>query len=87
MRRLLPALIVVAGLFLLPDPARARAPYTPPAEPPPSADERRHELGELLVLAVLAGGIGVLALIQGVREFRACLPSRKPVYLDDDYDD
>ena len=39
------------------------------------------------MLAILAGGIGLLALIQGVREFRACLPGRRPVYLDDDYDD
>jgi hypothetical protein len=83
MRRLLPALIVLAGLFLTPDPVQARS----PGDPPLSAEQRRHELGELLVLAILAGGIGLLALIQGVREFRACLPSRKPAYLDDDYDD
>jgi hypothetical protein len=86
MRRFLPALIVLAGLFLLPDPAEARTPR-PGVEPPLSAEERRHELGELLVLAILSGGLGLLALIQGVREFWACLPSRRPVYLDDDYDD
>ena len=86
MRRFLPALIVLAGLFLLPDPAQARTARNT-AEPPLSAEERRHELGELLVLAILAGGIGILAVIQGAREFWACLPTRRPVYLDDDYDD
>jgi hypothetical protein len=84
MRRLLPALIVLAGLLVLPDPAQARTRY--PADPPLSAEQRRHELGELLVLAILAGGIGLLALIQGVREFRASLPGRPAVQLDD-YDD
>jgi len=85
MRRFLPALIVLAGLFLLPDPAQARTPRSG-AELPMSAEERRHELGELLVLAILSGGLGLLALIQGAREFWACLPTRRPVYLDD-YDD
>jgi hypothetical protein len=85
MRRFLPALIVLAGLFLLPDPAEART-RRPSIDPPLSAEERRHELGEMLVLAILAGGLGLLALIQGVREFRACLPGRRAVYLDD-YDD
>lgn len=89
MFRFLPALIVIlAGLFLLPDLAHARTRQTS-AEAALAAEESRRETGELLVLILLALGIGTAVVIQGVREFVTCLPRSRPIYLDDedDYDD
>ena len=86
MPRFLPALIVLAGLFLLPAPARAAGRH-PSADRAAAAQKGRRDLGELLVVGLLAGGIGILVVVQGVREFLACLPrGRQPVSLDDDFD-
>lgn len=86
MPRFLPALIVLAGLLALPAAAEARTRYSP-AERPLSAEERRHEWGELLILGMLAGGIGMLAVYQGARELWACLPGHRAAVQLDDYDD
>lgn len=87
MRRFLSALILVAGLLVLPDSAAAQSGRSY-KEPPPSAEERKRQWGELLVLGLIAGSIGLLVVMQGAREFMACLPKgRRPVRLDDDYDD
>ena len=87
MRRFLSALILIlAGLLFLPAAAHART-YRSAAEPLKSTEEKRRETGEFLVLLILAGGLGTFVVIQGFREFRACLPRRQPVSLDDDYDD
>ena len=83
MRRFLPALIVLAGLFLMPGVAGARPSS---ADRPRSAEQRQREWGEMLLLGMLAGGIGLTALVKGIREFTACLP-RGRRYHPDDYDD
>jgi hypothetical protein len=85
MCRFLSALIVLTGLFLMPDPAQAGS--RSPGDPPLTAEERRQETGELLVVCILAGGIGTVVLIQGIREFVACLPRRRHVNLNDYYDE
>ena len=84
MPRFLPALIVLAGLFLLPNVAEARR---LPADPPLSAAERKRQWGEILVLGMLAGAIGVTVVVKGTREFIACLPKGRQYHPDDDYDD
>ena len=86
MRRFLSVLILsVAGLLCLAGSVDAGSRYSP--DPPPSAAEKRRQLGEFLVLILIAGGIGTLVVIQGARELWACLPrGRRPVDLDD-YDD
>ena len=81
MRRFLPALIVLAGLLFPAAPAEARS--RGPADPSLTAEEKRRETGELLVLIIIAGTIGTTVVIQGAREFTACLPARRAV----DYDD
>ena len=87
MRRFLPVLIVVlAGLLLLPGVAAAQGGRSS-ADRTLAKEERKREWGELLLLGLVAGGIGVVVVMQGAREFLACLPKgRKPVNLDD-YDD
>jgi hypothetical protein len=86
MRRFLSALILsLAGLLCLAAPAGAVSRYSP--EPPQSAEEKKRQLGEFIVLLMIAGGIGTLVIIQGSRELWACLPrGRRPVNLDD-YED
>jgi hypothetical protein len=86
MRRFLFALILsFVGLVCLPGWAEAGSRHAPDA--PPSAEEKHRQLGEFLVLLLIAGGIGALVVIQGARELWACLPrGRRPVDLDD-YDD
>jgi hypothetical protein len=76
MRRFLPALIVLAGLLSLPTVADAQSRGSH-VEPALSTQERRREWGEMLVLAMIAGGIGTLVLVKGIREFVACMPKRR----------
>lgn len=86
MRRFLSALILsVAGLLNLAGSAEAGSRHAPDAQV--SADEKHRQLGEFLVLILIAGGIGTLVVIQGARELWGCLArDRRPVNLDD-YDD
>lgn len=88
MYRFLPALIVLlAGLLLLPGVAAAQGGRSYENNRSLSKEERKRDWGELLLLGLVAGGIGVVVVMQGAREFMACLPkSRRPVNLDD-YDD
>ena len=88
MCRFLPALIVIlAGLLFLPAPVQAQGGRSYENNRPLSKEERKREWGELLLLGLVAGGIGFVVVMQGAREFFACLPrTRGPVNLDD-YDD
>jgi uncharacterized membrane protein len=83
MRRFLSCLILtIAGLLFLAAPAASQA-----AEPPVSKEEKRRQTGEYVLLLLIAGCVGTVVVIQGAREFRACIPrERRPVNLDD-YDD
>ena len=85
MRRFLPALILsLAGLLCRATPAPAASQAL---EPPLSKEERRRQTGEFLVLLIIAGCVGTVVVIQGAREFWACVPrDRRPINLDD-YDD
>ena len=77
MRRFLPALIVaLAGLLLLPAPTPAQGRGSYP-DRRLSAEERQRQWGEMLLLGLLAGGIGATVLVKGTREFVACLPRRR----------
>ena len=74
MRRFLPALIVaLAGLLFLPAPTRAQGRGSYP-DRPLSVEERKRQWGEMLILGMLAGGIGMTVVVKGTREFVACLP-------------
>ena len=73
MRRFLPVLIVLAGLLCLPAVADAQS----RGERAVSTQERKREWGEMLLLAMIAGGIGTLVLVKGIREFVACMPKRR----------
>jgi hypothetical protein len=85
MRRFLSALILsMVGLLCLAAPAPAASHAL---EPPVSKQEKRRQTGEYIVLLIIAGCVGTVVVIQGAREFRACIPrDRRPVNLDD-YDD
>jgi hypothetical protein len=73
MRRFLPALIVVvAGLLSLPGPTLAQG--RSHDDRPVSVAERKRRWGEMLVLGIIAGGIGATVVVKGTREFVACLP-------------
>jgi hypothetical protein len=86
MRRFFCALILSAA-GLLSGTGSADAHGRRYSEDPPSAQEKRRQLGEFLVLILIAGGVGTVVVIQGARELWACLPrGRRPVDLDD-YDD
>ena len=73
MRRFLPALIVLAGLLLLPasTPAQGRGSS---GDRSLATVERQRQWGEMLILGLLAGGIGTMVVVKGTREFVACLP-------------
>ena len=83
MRRLLPALIVaLAGLLFLPGMTLAQGRGSSP-DRRLSTEERKRQWGEMLVLGLLAGGIGMMVLVKGTREFVACMPRRRRYYPDE----
>ena len=83
MRRFLSILILIlAGLMFVPAPTLAQGRGSS-SDRIQSIQEQKREWGEMLVLGLIAGGIGLTVLLKGTREFIACLPKRRRPYPDE----